>query len=181
MAEPEIPSTDHGLPLFGMPPLLASLPPKEPFAASARDGRQSIAANAAPKAAAFLDLPGTLPEAASAELITPPLPPVTADQPGLLTSPKTPTKPTRSPAQPVSRPAVSKPEPKAAFSNSKGARTGIALLMRTADGEEAVHPFRSIEELLSAAKPILRTAAKSPDPIWFSIQTVDLDTLEDAF
>jgi hypothetical protein len=50
--------------------------------------------------------------------------------------------------------------------------------MRTSDGDEAVHPFRSLDELLSAAKPILRTAARSPEPIWFSIQPVDLDTLK---
>jgi len=53
--------------------------------------------------------------------------------------------------------------------------------MRTSDGEEAVHPFRSLDELLSAAKPILRTAARSPEPIWFSIQPVDLEALEDSF
>ena len=52
---------------------------------------------------------------------------------------------------------------------------------RTSDGEEAVHPFRSLDELLSAAKPILRTAARSPEPIWFSIQQVDLEALEDDF
>ncbi|WP_157033806.1 hypothetical protein [Belnapia moabensis] len=51
--------------------------------------------------------------------------------------------------------------------------------MRTSDGEEAVNPFHSLEELLSAAKPLLRTAARSPEPIWFSIQQVDLDTLGD--
>jgi hypothetical protein len=53
--------------------------------------------------------------------------------------------------------------------------------MRTSDGEEAVNPFRSLDELLSAAKPILRTAARSPEPIWFSIQQVDLNALEDDF
>ena len=63
---------------------------------------------------------------------------------------------------------------------SKG-KTGYGLLMRTSDGEEAVHPFRSLEELLSAAKPILRTAARSAEPIWFSIHQVDLDTLEEGF
>ena len=63
---------------------------------------------------------------------------------------------------------------------SKG-KTGYGLLMRTSDGEEAVHPFRSLEELLSAAKPILRTAARSSEPIWFSIQQVDLDALEEGF
>ena len=177
VATPELPPSDDGLPLFGMPPL----PAEAPLATSFQDASQAIAANAAPEATVSLDLPNTLSEAASAEPTTPPLPPVRADQPGLQAPSKAPAKPPRSPAQPASRPAVSKPEPKAASSGSKSARTGIALLMRTTDGEEAVHPFRSLEELLSAAKPILRTAAKSPDPIWFSIQTVDLDTLEDAF
>ncbi len=51
--------------------------------------------------------------------------------------------------------------------------------MRTSDGDEAVHPFRSLDELLSAAKPILRTAARSLEPICFSIRPVDLDTLEE--
>ena len=37
------------------------------------------------------------------------------------------------------------------------------------------------EELLSAAKPILRTAARSAEPIWFSIQQVDLDALQEDF
>ncbi|MFT8247129.1 hypothetical protein [Roseomonas sp. BN140053] len=56
---------------------------------------------------------------------------------------------------------------------------GYALLMRTSDGEEAVNPFRSLEDLLAAAKPILRTAARSPEPIWFSIQQVDLNALDE--
>ena len=60
-------------------------------------------------------------------------------------------------------------------------KAGYALLMRTSDGEEAVNPFRSLDELLAATKPILRTAARSPEPIWFSIQQVDLDTLEEGF
>jgi hypothetical protein len=51
--------------------------------------------------------------------------------------------------------------------------------MRTSDGEEAVNPFRSLDELLSAAKSILRTAARSPEPIWFPIQQVDLDMLSE--
>jgi hypothetical protein len=60
-------------------------------------------------------------------------------------------------------------------------KAGYALLMRTSDGEEAVNPFRSLDELLAATKPILRTAARSPEPIWFSIQQVDLDALEEGF
>ena len=69
----------------------------------------------------------------------------------------------------------SKPVP-----SPRAAKAGYGLLMRTSGGEEAVHPFRSLEELLSAAKPILRTAARSSEPIWFSIQPIDLETLEDS-
>jgi len=61
---------------------------------------------------------------------------------------------------------------------SNGApKRGIGLIMRTSNGDEAVHPFRSIEDLLSAVKPLLRTASKSPEPIWFSIQGLDLSEL----
>ncbi len=48
------------------------------------------------------------------------------------------------------------------------AKPGMALMMRTADGEESLTPFRSLDDLLSAAKPILRAAASSPDAVWFS-------------
>ncbi|WP_144404747.1 hypothetical protein [Belnapia sp. F-4-1] len=70
-------------------------------------------------------------------------------------------------------------KPAAPASPPRVGKTGYALLMRSSDGEEAVHPFRSLDELLSAAKPILRTAARSPEPVWFSIQQVDLDALGD--
>ena len=61
---------------------------------------------------------------------------------------------------------------------SNGApKRGIGLIMRTSNGDEAVHPFRSLEDLLSAVKPLLRTASKSPEPIWFSIQGLDLSEL----
>jgi hypothetical protein len=58
------------------------------------------------------------------------------------------------------------------------ARPGVGLMMRTAEGEENVTPFRSLEDLLSAVKPVLRAAAHSPDPVWFSIQTLDLASLD---
>lgn len=73
-------------------------------------------------------------------------------------------------------PAIpSKPAP-----SPRAAKAGYGLLMRASDGEEAVHPFRSLEELLSAAKPILRLAARSLEPVWFSIQPIDLAALEDG-
>jgi hypothetical protein len=59
------------------------------------------------------------------------------------------------------------------------AKTGIGLCLRTADGDESITPFRSLEDLLSAVKPVLRTAARSAEPIWFSLQSVDLATLND--
>ena len=69
----------------------------------------------------------------------------------------------------------------AAPASTSRAKSGFALLMRTSDGEEATNPFRSLDELLSASKPLLRTAARSPEPIWFSIQPVDLAAQEDSF
>ncbi len=57
-------------------------------------------------------------------------------------------------------------------------KPGMALVMRTADGEENLSPFRSLDDLLSAVKPILRAAARSPDAVWFSIQLVDLASLD---
>ncbi len=58
------------------------------------------------------------------------------------------------------------------------AKPGMALVMRTAEGEENLTPFRSLDDLLSAVKPILRAAARSPDAVWFSIQPVDLAALD---
>ena len=58
------------------------------------------------------------------------------------------------------------------------AKTGYGLAMRTADGDENITPFRSLDDLLSAIKPILRSAARSSDPMWFSIQPIDLAMLE---
>ena len=58
------------------------------------------------------------------------------------------------------------------------AKPGMALMMRTAEGEENLAPFRSLDDLLSVIKPILRAAARSPDAVWFSIQPVDLASLD---
>ncbi len=57
-------------------------------------------------------------------------------------------------------------------------KPGMALVMRTADGEENLTPFRSLDDLLSAVKPILRATARSPDAVWFSIHSVDLALLD---
>ncbi len=58
------------------------------------------------------------------------------------------------------------------------AKPGVGLMMRTSEGEENLTPFRSLDDLLSAVKPILRAAARSPDAVWFSIQPVDLASLD---
>ena len=67
---------------------------------------------------------------------------------------------------------------KAGGTGAAPAKPGMALMMRTAEGEENLTPFRSLDDLLSAVKPILRAAARSPDAIWFSIQPVDLASLD---
>jgi len=61
---------------------------------------------------------------------------------------------------------------------TKAAKPGYALCMRTPDGDESSTPFRSLDDLLSATRPILRSAARSPDPIWFSIQSIDLADID---
>jgi hypothetical protein len=58
------------------------------------------------------------------------------------------------------------------------AKPGFGLTMRTAEGDESLTPFRSLEDLLSAVKPILRACAKNPEAVWFSIKPVDLSALE---
>ncbi len=67
---------------------------------------------------------------------------------------------------------------KAAGVGAALSKPGMALVMRTAEGEENLTPFRSLDDLLSAVKPILRAAARSPDAVWFSIQPVDLASLD---
>jgi hypothetical protein len=88
--------------------------------------------------------------------------------------------------QPAAKPAAPapRPAPRAASEGSvskigaKLAKPGVGLLMRTADGEDSLTPFRSLDDLLSAIKPILRASARSPEPVWFSLQPVDLSTIE---
>jgi hypothetical protein len=61
---------------------------------------------------------------------------------------------------------------------AKAARPGYALCMRSAEGDESSTPFRSLDDLLAAVKPILRNVARSPDPVWFSITQVNLADIE---
>ncbi len=83
---------------------------------------------------------------------------------------------------PPPRPAADiTPMPKAGGRNGVGAslaKPGYALAMRSPEGDENLTPFRSLDDLLSAVKPILRAAAGNPEAIWFSIQQIDLATLD---
>ncbi|MBW4024214.1 MAG: hypothetical protein HIU92_13985 [Proteobacteria bacterium] len=84
----------------------------------------------------------------------------------------------------VARPQPGRPEPWAqparpeAKLGAKLAKPGMGLVMRTADGEESMTPFRSVDDLLSAIKPLLRASARSPEPVWFSLQPVDLSSID---
>jgi transposase-like protein len=89
-------------------------------------------------------------------------------------SPKVVTFEPAPPPPPRAEPA----RPATASLGAKLAKPGMALLMRTPDGEETMTPFRSIDDLLSAIKPILRAGARSPEPVWFSLQPVDLSTID---
>ncbi len=96
--------------------------------------------------------------------------------------------PAVSPPPPVFAPAAITPPPVAtaqpARRSARGApairlaKQGYGLVMRTSDGEENVAPFRSLDDLLSAVKPILRATATSAEPVWFSLQPIDLATLD---
>ncbi|MCB8874297.1 hypothetical protein [Acidisoma silvae] len=76
---------------------------------------------------------------------------------------------------------AAEPTPMPERRSTVGARLskpGMGLVMRTEDGEETMTPFRSIDDLLSAIKPILRASARSQDAVWFSLQSVDLSAIE---
>ena len=84
-------------------------------------------------------------------------------------------------AVPAPAPVPMREEARRPAPSSVGARLakpGMGLLMRTPEGEETMTPFRSLDDLLSAIKPILRAGARSPDPVWFSLQPVDLSTID---
>ncbi len=122
-------------------------------------------------ASALLDQPEHDPQAAEAVI-----PPV-EERPGAAVS-----EPRRAPELP-STPASnartnSTPLSLVSAKPAKVARPGYALCMRASDGDESSTPFRSLDDLLSAVRPILRSAARRSDQIWFSIQQVDLTDLD---
>lgn len=82
------------------------------------------------------------------------------------------------PAAASARAREEKPGPAPTAVGGKLAKPGMGLLMRTPDGEESMTPFRSLDDLLSAIKPMLRAGARSPEPVWFSLQPVDLSTID---
>jgi hypothetical protein len=101
---------------------------------------------------------------------------------------KLPAKPASPPMRPPAPIAAAPPRPTAEIvPMPKGGRSGIglalakpgyALAMRGPEGDENLTPFRSLDDLLSAVKPILRAAARNPEAIWFSIQPIDLASLD---
>jgi hypothetical protein len=121
-------------------------------------------------------------EESVAEVVNPPSPPPSA--------PPSSARPSSAPivtAPPAERvvafargapPPVRQEVPRPSAVGGKLAKPGMGLLMRTPDGEETMTPFRSLDDLLSAIKPILRAGARSPEPVWFSLQTVDLATID---
>jgi hypothetical protein len=57
-------------------------------------------------------------------------------------------------------------------------KSGYGLCTRSPEGDDSIMPFRSLEDLLSAVKPILRASANAPEPVWFSIQPMDLTEID---
>jgi len=82
------------------------------------------------------------------------------------------------PTEPPAHPGSGRRSAGTAAIGAKLAKPGFGLVMRSADGDESMTPFRSLDDLLSAIKPILRAGARSPDPVWFSLQPVDLATMD---
>jgi hypothetical protein len=103
-----------------------------------------------------------------------PAPPPLAPAP--LAAAPSPREPTHPPAPPPAAPSPSRPSPPA--SKASLLKRGYGLYTRSAEGDDSITPFRSLEDLLSAVKPILRATAGNPEPIWFSIQPVDLASID---
>jgi len=91
--------------------------------------------------------------------------------------PPAPARPAAPPPPPVSATVTELPRKRGGIGASL-AKPGFGLTMRAGDGDENMTPFRSLEDLLSAVKPILRASARNPEPVWFSIQPIDLSSIE---
>jgi hypothetical protein len=97
--------------------------------------------------------------------------------------------PVAPPAPPAAIPPAAKPPAETvapvARSASRNAtapkarlKSGYGLCTRSPEGDDSITPFRSLEDLLSAVKPILRASANAPEPVWFSIQPMDLADID---
>ena len=147
-------------------------------------GKLRHASRIAAKAAATADPAPTLFEAPSVPEATAPEPAKAALAPVAAIRPApAPLKAAVEPSPPPAAPARSAtitdlPRRQAGGIGASRAKPGFGLAMRTAEGDEAMTPFRSLEDLLSAIKPILRAAARSPEPVWFAVQPIDLAALD---
>lgn len=140
--------------------------------------QQPLALDATTEAPSATSLPAVI------EWVAPPpaKPAPTTLEPTTL-EPATPQPTTLQPAAPTLVQAVPPPREEAAplADRPLGARLskpGMGLVTRSADGDESVLPFRSLDDLLSAIKPILREGARSPEPVWFSLRAIDLAGIE---
>jgi hypothetical protein len=136
-----------------------------------------VAAAAPPKQTAKKATIKTAPKAAAQDLFAEPPAPKGPGSAKKASAPVEAKSPVKNPA-PIAPPPVKATAVRAGGVGAKAAKPGFGLRIRTEDGEDALTPFRSLEDLLSAVKPILRTAARSPETIWFTIQPVDLATIE---
>jgi hypothetical protein len=86
------------------------------------------------------------------------------------------------PAPVAITPPAESPTPQTASRNASAPKarlkSGYGLCTRSPEGDDSIMPFRSLEDLLSAVKPILRASANAPEPVWFSIQPMDLAEID---
>jgi hypothetical protein len=96
------------------------------------------------------------------------------------TAPMQPPAPPPLPAPVATTSTKELPTAQTASRSAKGPRLkgGYGLWTRSPEGDDSIMPFRSLEDLLSAVKPILRASANAPEPVWFSIQPMDLAEID---
>jgi transposase-like protein len=139
-----------------------------PLALEEEEGEEAEVAETPPVPAPSLSAPSVSPPPEERKVVT-------FERVAQLSAPR-PAAP--QPAAPQPAPPGESPRAASATLGAKLAKPGMGLVMRTADGEETMTPFRSVDDLLSAIKPILRAGARSPEPVWFSLQPVDLSAID---
>lgn len=149
--------------LFSLAPPVAAAP-------------QSAAEAKAPEAQPALEARPLVSDAGSPVLPTPAKAPPPAAPPPPITPPEP-----RSEAKDTGRGRRGPSPPSSSKERgSAPSRPGKALVIKSEDGDETEFPFRSLEDLLSGSKNLLREAARRSDRVDFSIKTVDLaDYAED--